>query len=426
MTQPPIDVVGIGADGWDGLGAAARAAVDAADVIFGSARQLALLPAGRAQRRTWPSPLLPALPGLLEAAKAQRTCVLASGDPMFHGIGVTLARLVGAQRLRVYPQPSSASLACARLGWPLAQTTVVSLVNRPVETLVPALTEGARLLVLSADAGTPAAVVELLRTNGFAATGVTVLEQLGGPAERLRHGTAADWAHPAGDPLNVVALTCHADPDTRRLTRIPGLPDEIFGGTGQFTKQEVRVLTVAALAPAPGELLWDVGGGSGSIAIEWTRTHPDCRAIAFEKVPARAAGLSDNARRLGVPQVQVLGSAPAAFEHAPDPDAVFVGGGVTEPGLLDACWSRLRAGGRLVANSVTAESDAALVQWATDHGGALRRLQVYRGEALGGFTAWRPHLPVTQLTVHKPVSRGNGSLAEDSGYRDPERWGSER
>ncbi len=401
MTQPPIDVVGIGADGWDGLGAAARAAVDAADVIFGSARQLALLPAGRAQRRTWPSPLLPALPGLLEAAKAQRTCVLASGDPMFHGIGVTLARLVGAQRLRVYPQPSSASLACARLGWPLAQTTVVSLVNRPVETLVPALTEGARLLVLSADAGTPAAVVELLRTNGFAATGVTVLEQLGGPAERLRHGTAADWAHPAGDPLNVVALTCHADPDTRRLTRIPGLPDEIFGGTGQFTKQEVRVLTVAALAPAPGELLWDVGAGSGSIGIEWLRVHSTCRAVAFEHHTARAERIAGNAAALGVPQLEVRGEAPSAFVDVPTPDAVFVGGGLTAAGLLDACWEGLRPGGRLVVNSVTLESDSLLAQWHGRIGGTLRRLQVHRAEPLGSMTTWRPQLPITQLVATK-------------------------
>ena len=393
----PIAVVGIGADGWSGLGEAAKRAITDAEVLMGSARQLGLVPASPATRLPWPAPLLPTLPKLLDAHRDRRVAVLASGDPMFHGIGVTLANLLGADRLRVIPQPSSASLACARLGWALHRTPVVSLVARPVETVLPDVHDGARLLVLSNDEDTPAQLAKLLEDEGFGATSLTVLEQLGGPAECRRTGTAATWTLPGADPLNVVALECRADPTTPWLTRLPGLPDATYGGDGQLTKQEIRALSLAELAPAPGQLLWDVGGGSGSIAIEWSRTHADCRAITFEHNQARAAQIAVNARTLGVPTVAVRGRAPDAFEGTPDPDAIFVGGGVTMPGLLDGCWKRLRPGGRLVANAVTLESEALLVTWAARHGGGLRRIQIQRAEPLGGFTAWRPHRTVVQL-----------------------------
>ena len=297
------------------------------------------------------------------------------------------------------PQPSSASLACARLGWALQSTPVVSLVARPVETVLPDIHDGARVLVLSNDGETPAQLAKLLSDSGFGETCVRVLEQLGGPREARHTGTASDWRQRC-DPLNVVALDCRADPDTPWLTRLPGLPDTAYGD-GQLTKQEVRALSLAALAPAPGQLLWDVGGGSGSIAIEWARTHPDCRAIAFEHREDRGARIAVNARALGVPTVSVRGGAPEAFGDAADPDAVFVGGGVTEPGLLDACWDRLAASGRLVANAVTVESESVLVAWAAQHGGNLRRIQVQRAEPLGRFTAWRPQLPVVQLVAIK-------------------------
>ncbi|MCP2288288.1 precorrin-6y C5,15-methyltransferase (decarboxylating) subunit CbiE [Nocardia amikacinitolerans] len=402
---PPIAVVGIGADGWVGLAAAAREAVAAAEVIFGSERQLALVPSDLGgERCAWPSPLLPALPGLLAQHAARRICVVASGDPMFYGIGVTLARLFGPASLRVLPQPSSASLACARLGWALAETPVLSAVGRPVATVLPDLVDGRRLLVLSADESTPAEVAKLLRDNGFGGSALTVLEQLGGPSERLRTATAASWDLDAGDPLNIVAVDCVADPAHTRVTRLPGLPDTVFGGDGQLTKAEVRALTLAALAPAPGELLWDVGGGSGSIAIEWCRTHPACRAVTFERLERRREQITANATALGVPQVRVRGEvlAELAAEHEiPVPDAIFVGGGVTQPGLLETCFAHLRQGGRLVANAVTAESEALLVAMAAARGGELRKFQIYRAEPLGGFTAWRPQLPVAQWTVVK-------------------------
>lgn len=392
----PITVVGIGADGWDGLGGPARRAIESCDVLLGSQRQLALIPASDAVRKAWPTPMLPALPGLFETHDGTRICVLASGDPMFFGIGVTLARLFGAQRLRVLPQPSSASLACARLGWPLAETPVISTVARALETVLPALIDGARLLVLSNDEHTPAALARLLTEHGFGSSTVTVLEQLGGPREVVHAGIAGEWRSPVGDALNVVAIECVADPNHLRLTRVPGLPDEAFGGTGQFTKAEVRALTLCALAPSPGELLWDVGAGTGSIAIEWCRTDSRCRAVAFEQHAGRAEKLPENARGLGVVNIAVAGAAPEAFAEMPTPDAIFVGGGVANEGLLEACWEQLRPTGRLVANAVTAEGESALLQWSRRHDGVLRRFHVERTESLGSMTVWRPKLPVTQ------------------------------
>ncbi|MBL1073828.1 precorrin-6y C5,15-methyltransferase (decarboxylating) subunit CbiE [Nocardia sp. 2] len=402
--ESPIVVVGIGADGWDGLGGPARRAIGGAEVLLGSGRQLALVPgdATRADRRAWPSPLVPALPALLQGLSGRRLCVLASGDPMFFGIGVTLARLVGAPALRVLPQPSSAALACARLGWPLAETPVVSAVGRRLETVLPELAHGRRLLVLSSDEHTPAQLAELLSRNGFGASSMTVLEQLGGAAERAVSAPAAGWELPPGDALNLVAVDCVADRSAARLTRLPGLPDGIYSGDGQLTKYEIRILTVAALAPAPGELLWDVGGGSGTIAIEWSRTHSACRAVTFERAESRRKQIAENAAALGVPHIDVRGAAPAAFAGLPAPDAVFIGGGLTQPGMFESCWARLRSGGRLVANAVTAESEALLTNLAAAYGGSLRRYQVYRAEPLGDFTSWRPQLPVTQWSVAKP------------------------
>ncbi|MGI5217726.1 precorrin-6y C5,15-methyltransferase (decarboxylating) subunit CbiE [Nocardia sp. CA-290969] len=404
-TGPRIPVVGIGADGWAGLPETARAALRDCAVVLGSARQLALLPEEiTADRQTWPSPLVPALPGLLAERQGIRLGVLASGDPMYYGIGTTLARLLGPGSLRVLPQPSSASLACARLGWSLPEVCVVSAVGRPVRRLLPELAEGRQVLVLSADAATPAAVVELLRRNGFGPSEVTVLEQLGGPAERMVAGRAAEWGEPPGDPLNIVAIAVRGEPGRLRLTRVPGLPDAAYTGDGQLTKAEVRVLTLAALAPAPGETLWDIGGGSGSIAIEWCRTHPACRAVTFETLDRRREQITANATELGVPEIEVRGEAVAELsgDSVPGaPDAIFLGGGLTVPGLFDHCWSRLPVGGRMVANAVTAESEALLLSWSAAYGGSLRRYQIYRGEPLGRFTTWRPQLPVTQWSVVK-------------------------
>ncbi|MET9430879.1 MULTISPECIES: precorrin-6y C5,15-methyltransferase (decarboxylating) subunit CbiE [unclassified Streptomyces] len=408
----PVTVVGIGADGWAGLADASRDALRAAEVVIGGERQLALLPPEecRGERVAWPSPLRPAVPRLLDAhgRAGRRIAVLASGDPLFYGIGRALAETVGPERLRVLPHPSSVSYACARLGWPLEETETVTLVGRPLASLAAALHDGRRVLVLSAGAATPGEVAALLRERGFGPSALHVLEQLGSPErERVLTGTADDWPHAPGDPLNVIAVTCVRADGALRLGAVPGLPDAAYENDGQLTKRHVRAATLAALAPAPGELLWDVGGGSGSIGIEWMRAHRSCRAIAVERSAERASRITRNAEALGVPALRVVtGPAPEALAGLPAPDAVFIGGGLTAPGLLDACWDALRPGGRLVANTVTLESEALLADRYRRYGGELVRLAVAHAVPVGGFTGWRQAMPVTQWSVTKPGAPG--------------------
>ncbi|MFC8914195.1 precorrin-6y C5,15-methyltransferase (decarboxylating) subunit CbiE [Streptomyces sp. NPDC057116] len=406
----PVTVVGVGADGWAGLPDASRAALRAADAVIGGDRQLALLPADcAAERVAWPSPLRPAVPRLLAEHRrdGRRVAVLASGDPMFYGIGRALAGTVGPGELRVLPHPSSVSYACARLGWPLEDTETVTLVGRPLASLAAALHDGRRVLVLSAGASTPGEVAGLLRERGFGPSSLTVLEQLGSDRENHLTGTAEDWPHPPGDPLNVIAVACVREPGALRLGAVPGLPDAAYENDGQLTKRHVRAATLAALAPAPGELLWDIGGGSGSIGVEWMRTHRTCRAVTVERSPERAERIARNAAALGVPGLRVVtAAAPAGLTELPAPDAVFIGGGLTAPGLLDACWAALRPGGRLVANTVTLESEALLADRYRRHGGELVRLAVAHAVPVGGFTGWRQAMPVTQWSVTKQETEG--------------------
>lgn len=404
----PVSVVGIGADGWPGLSGTAREALRGAEVLIGGARQLDLLPPECAGVRVgWPAPLRPAVPRLLAEHRESRIAVLASGDPMFYGIGRALAEELGPEGLHVLPHPSSVSYACARLGWPLEDTEVVTLVGRPAARLAASLYEGRRLLVLSADASTPATVAALLTAHGFGPSRLRVLEQLGAEDEEHVDGIAQRWPHPPGDRLNVIAIECRASAGSLRLGTVPGLPDEAYEHDGQLTKRHIRAATLGALAPAPGELLWDVGGGSGSVAIEWLRAHPSCRAVSVERDPVRAERITRNAERLGVPALKVVtGPAPASLAGLEAPDAVFIGGGLTAPGLLDACWEALRPGGRLVANTVTLESEALLAGRHKAHGGELVRLSVAHAVPVGGFTGWRQAMPVTQWSVSKPSGSG--------------------
>ncbi|MFD9630640.1 precorrin-6y C5,15-methyltransferase (decarboxylating) subunit CbiE [Streptomyces violascens] len=404
---PDVTVIGIGADGWDGLAPASRDALGAAHVVVGGARQLALLPdVCGAERVAWPTPLRAAVPVLLEAHRGRRIAVLASGDPMFYGIGRTLTEVLGTPP-RVLPHPSSLSYACARLGWAVEETEVVTVVGRPLARIAAALHDGRRLLVLSAGADTPADVAALLRDRGFGPSRMRVLERLGAEDdERCIEGVADGWDLPPGDALNVIAVDCRRAPDALRLGATPGLPDAAYEHDGQLTKRHIRAATLGALAPAPGELLWDVGGGSGSIAVEWMRTHPSCRAFTVERDPVRAGRIARNADRLGVPALRVVtGAAPAALAQLPTPDAVFIGGGLTAPGLLAACWDALPVGGRLVANTVTLESEALLAEWYRRHGGELVRLAVAHAVPVGGFTGWRQAMPVTQWCVTKTSDR---------------------
>ncbi|MFF7246313.1 precorrin-6y C5,15-methyltransferase (decarboxylating) subunit CbiE [Embleya sp. NPDC008237] len=395
-------MVGIGDDGWAGLSEAARASVRAADVLVGGERHLAMVADASAERVRWPSPFSAAF--VADLAGSRKVCVLASGDPMFYGVGATLVRGLGAERVTVLPVSSSVSLACARLGWAVQTVTVISAVGRPLDTLAAELATDARVLVLSADGLTPGRAAVLLRERGFGTSTVTVLEHLGGPAESVWRGSAdALAASPERRfaDLNVVAVRCAAGPG---LSRLAGLPDDVYAHDGQLTKREIRAVTLAALGPRPGELLWDVGAGSGSIGIEWMRTHPTCRAVGFETRADRAERAAANAIGLGVPDLRiVVGRAPDVL-FGPTPDAIFIGGGLTVPGVVERCWAALRPGGRLVANAVVAETEAELVRHRAVYGGELTRIQVTRSAPVGRFTGWRPAMPVTQWLAVKPAS----------------------
>jgi len=398
---PWLTVVGIGEDGYKGLGRNARHALLQARQVFGSSRQLDLLPLCiQAERRLWPSPF--SLQPVLEQ-RGEPLCVLASGDPMLFGVGVSLSRQVPADEMRVIPAPSSYSLAAARLGWALQDVVTLSVVARPLAALSAHLHDGVRLLVLSNDGQSPAAIAALLSERGFGPSRMSVLEHLGGDAERRVDAIASEWGNPEIAALNLVAIDCRAQPDTLRLSRVGGLPDEAFRHDGQLTKRDVRAITLARLAPVPGELLWDVGAGCGSIGIEWMRAHPGCRAVAIESDEGRQQLIEYNRDALGVPGLQLVrGRAPDALQGLEPPDAVFIGGGVTREGVLEACWQQLRSGGRLIANAVTLQSEAMLVNWRERHGGELTRIHVAHARPLGEFDTWRQALPITLLEAIKP------------------------
>jgi precorrin-6Y C5,15-methyltransferase (decarboxylating) len=399
--QKWLTVVGIGDDGFHGLSRAARRALFEATEIHGGERQLAMLPSRiTALRKPWPRPF--SIDAVL-ARRHQPTCVLASGDPMFHGVGVTLARHVAAEESLILPAPSSVSLAAARLGWPLHETGVVSLVSSPIAALTTALQPDRRLLVLSADGRTPGKVAACLTELGYGACRMTVFEHLGGCDERRIEYLACDWPADARvAELNLMALEC-GQPRSPTWPLSAGLPDEAYRHDGQITKRDVRAMTLARLAPRPGQLLWDVGAGSGSIGIEWMRTHPSCGAIAIEADTGRQAFIAHNRDALGVPSLRlVAGNAPDALQDLPQPDAIFIGGGVTGEGVLEACWSALPAGGRLVANAVTLQAEQRVAAWCAKHGGSLVRIAIAQAQPLGAFDTWRPALPILLYEAIKP------------------------
>jgi len=392
-----LTIVGIGEDGLVGLGEAARGAISSAEFVFGGARHLELAAAAiKGEPRAWVTPFSESVDAIL-ALKGRKVCVLASGDPFHHGVGATLSRHVDASQMRVFPHPSSFSLAAARLGWPLQDIATLSLHGRPLDLIRPHLHPGARILALTSDEHGPAALAQLLVEAGFGISIVTVLEALGGPDEKIRSGVAMSFDLADIDPLNICAISVVALPGARVPPFAPGLDDDFFEHDGQITKREVRALTLSSLAPRLGETLWDIGAGSGSVAIEWMLAHPSLRAVAIEADPERAARISRNAGQFGVPHLQiVVGKAPEALADLPAPHAIFIGGGGTDPGVLDAAIAALRPGGRLVANAVTLELEALLLARHADLGGSLTRIAVSRAGAVGTMTGWRPAMPIMQ------------------------------
>ncbi|WP_293154038.1 MULTISPECIES: precorrin-6y C5,15-methyltransferase (decarboxylating) subunit CbiE [unclassified Microcoleus] len=397
-----LSVVGIGEDGLSGLSAIALSLLDRSKIIVGGARHLAMLPTDDTREKlVWASPLQTTVDSII-SRRPESVCVLASGDPMCHGIGVTLSRRIPIAEMTVIPAASAFSLACARLGWPLADVETFSLTNRPIASIALSLYPGARLLVLSADRHTPGKVAELLTQRGFGSSLMTVFERMGSEAERRIEGLAAAWNATDLADLNAIAIAVTADRETLLVSRTSGLPDAVYRHDGQLTKREVRAVTLSALAPIPGELLWDVGAGCGSIAIEWMRSHRSCRAIAIERHPTRLQYIAENASNLGVPELKIIaGEAPDGLANLPQPDAIFIGGGVTAESVLETCWNALGKGGRLVVNAVTVESEFKVLQWHSLHGGELIRIGIQRVGAIGSFQGWKPLAPVTQWAVVK-------------------------
>ena len=398
-----LSIVGIGEDGAAGLGEAARRAIAEAEIIVGGPRHLALVASlGSAEAVAWPTPFDPEL-AALRAMVGRRVCVLASGDPFLYGVGATIARRFSPDEYAVFPAPSAFALAAARLGWPLQSIETVSLHGRPLSLLRPLLQPGRRVLALTPDDRGPASIADYLKAIGFGKSILTIMERLGGPDERIRSCRAAEFALEGIARLNLVGIEVEAGRDAAPLPLTPGLPDEAFEHDGQITKRDMRAITLGALSPRRGELLWDVGAGAGSVAVEWLLADPSMRAVAIEADAARAERIGRNAKRLGVPGLLVVaGTAPGAFDGLEAPDAVFIGGGGSDPGVVEGVIEALRAGGRLVANAVTLEMEHVLLDRHARLGGELVRIAIAQAAPVGAMHGWRAAMPVTQWRWVKP------------------------
>jgi precorrin-6Y C5,15-methyltransferase (decarboxylating) len=396
-----ISVIGLGADGPEGLPPAARAIIDNAELLVGGERHLALASNGPCEKIAWESPL-DATMAIIDANRGRRVVVLATGDPMAYGIGSTLARHFAPEDMAIIPTPGAFSLAAARLAWPLDNCVCLTLHGRPLELLAYHAQPGARLLILSHDGSTPAKVAARLTELGYGSSPMSVLENMGAANEARHDGNAEAWSPTSVADLNTIAVDCVAGPTAQIYSHTPGLPDGAFLHDGQLTKRMVRAATLAALAPLPDQHLWDLGAGSGAVAIEWLRAAQNAQgrgasAVAVERDPARAARIAENANRLGTPFLEIItADIAAALPDLTTPDAVFIGGGLTTEGLVKTAWHALNFSGRLVANAVTLEGEQVLAAAHATFGGALSRIAVSHAEPVGDRTGWRPAMPVTQ------------------------------
>ena len=401
MTRRWLSVVGIGEDGFEALTPRAKTLVENADTIVGGERHLGMLPENGSLKLTWTRPLSDVMHRIGENRDTP-VCVLATGDPMFFGIGVTLGRYFQPDEMEIVPSISAFSLAAARLGWSLAEVEKLSLHGRPLTLIVPFLAPNQKLLILSDGANTPAQIARLLEERGYGASRLTVLEHMGGPREKVLSMAAAEWDEQDTVPFNTIGIKCVAGEDATILSRGSGLPDEVFTNDGNITKREVRAVTLSRLSPIPGQHLWDIGAGCGSVSIEWMRFHSLCKATAIEIRSDRIEMIARNAIYLGVPQLGMLEA--DAIDVIPDldpPDAIFIGGGISKPGIFELCWDSLNSNGRLVANVVTLQGEATLAALHQKYGGYLTRMNVSRAQPVGSFTGWKPLMAVTQFSVVK-------------------------
>jgi precorrin-6Y C5,15-methyltransferase (decarboxylating) len=399
MSDPWLHVVGIGEDGLDGLTPATRAVVEAAEVILGGDRHHDLSGNITAERLSWPSPFN-AMIETIQGLKGRRAVILVTGDPLWFSVGARIGRAIPASEIVYHPQLSAFQLAAARMGWSMPDVETLTVHGRPVEQMIAFIQPDQRLLILTTGSDTPGKIARFLSERGFGQSRMTVLAAMGGEREQRFDGTAESWAHEVPE-FNTLAVECIAAPGAALLPRVPGLPDEMFASDGTMTKQEVRAATLAKLMPMRGALLWDIGAGCGSVGIEWMRAARYARAIGIEPRADRRAMAATNALALGTPGFQIIeGSAPTALADLPAPDAIFIGGGLTAD-VFEAAWSALRPLGRLVANAVTLESEALMLDLYKKHGGQLVKLGVQRADAVGRLTAFRPLMPVTQWSLIK-------------------------
>ena len=414
ITKKWIYVIGIGEDGWDDLSADSRELLYKSEIVIGGERHLKMIPGDwEGERIIWASPIREAVTKILdwrpsEPGSGKKVAVMASGDPLCYGIAAKLLRHLPIEEIWIKPALSTFSLICSRVGWSLPDIETLTIHGRPLEMLHTFVQPGAKLLVLNQDEGSPKQAAELLAARGFGKSQITVLEHLGGSKERQFSGQADSWKHPDGAALNAMAIECIAGTRANVLARIPGLPDDAFLHDGQLTKREIRAATLSRLMPVVDQVLWDVGAGCGSVAIEWMRCNPRCKAVAIEKSESRLKMIQQNAFQLGVPMLDIVpGNAPEVLVDLPAPDAIFIGGGLSGGNMLETCWNALNPGGRLVANAVTLEGEQKLVQWqkvnAEKNGasGDLARLAVSHVETIGKFQSWKEVRTVTQLTVIK-------------------------
>ncbi|MEM6495106.1 MAG: precorrin-6y C5,15-methyltransferase (decarboxylating) subunit CbiE [Pseudomonadota bacterium] len=400
--RPWLTVIGVGLDGRDGLSQRARDALEAAELIAGSSRLLDAICVAPEKRYVWPSPFSEGLAHIV-AQRGRSIAVLATGDPMHYGVGASLTERIAVAEMAIIPAPSAFSLAASRLGWALQDVDCISLHGRPMETLFAALQPDARLLILTSDGEAPSQIMSMLLQAGYGPSQITILENLGGPDEARLELRAEEHSFDSFAALNVMAIQCIAEGDVQHLPPLPGLPDGAFLHDGQMTKREVRAMTLAALAPAPGDRLWDVGAGCGSVAIEWLRAAPRSSAVAFERDDERIGMIQHNALRLGVPQLSVVeGPLPDSLTGQAPPNAIFHGGALASQEVFEHCWSALPSGGRIVANAVTLEGEAALSERHTTHGGELVRIEVSRAIAVGRFRGMQPGMAVMQWRAVKP------------------------
>ena len=409
-----LRVIGIGEDGWDDLTTDAQDLLYESEIVLGGERHLKMLPDDwEGKRIVWTSPIREAVSNIVswrpkDPASGQKIAIMASGDPLCYGIAAKLLRHLPIEEIWIKPAISTFSLMCSRVGWSLPDVETLTIHGRPVEMLHPFVQPDAKLLVLSKDEESPKQAAELLSARGFGKSIITVLEHLGGKMERQISRQADSWDQPKGAALNAMAIECIPGRNATILSRIPGLPDEAFLHDGQLTKREIRAVSLSRLMPVVDQVLWDVGAGCGSVAIEWMRTSPRCRAVAIEKSKSRLKLIEQNSQELGVPMLRiVLGSAPEVLADLPAPDAIFIGGGLSSGNLLQTCWNALKPGGRLVANAVTLEGEQKLLQWQNENAGKsgasgdLTRLSISRAEKIGKFQGWKEMRSVIQLAVIK-------------------------